>query len=156
MRTQYCTCRWNSESSLSEFYFNFHLFLFWEGEWTGSLGQYQESVLWVSKGNETKFLLKLSAPAEFMINRSIRNFTLLLSPSLMPSGLRDAKETMGMNLSRTLQGPPRRQIPPRLLFLMCRRKPSMSQPSPSSKEEAPAANNQHNTVVGPLAPPEGI
>ena len=50
------------------------------------------------KGNETKLPVKLSVPAEFVIILSIQNFTLLLGPSLIPSGLRNAKEAMGLYL----------------------------------------------------------
>jgi len=65
----------------------------------------------VRKGNETKLRLKLRAPAEFVINLSIRNFTLLLGPSLIPSGLRNAKEAMGLNLSRTCRALPGAKSP---------------------------------------------
>ena len=113
--TQYRECQWTSKSSPSKFLLYFsHVSLLRRGmNWVPWVS-IKRGLLWVRKGNETKLLLKLSAPDEFVINLYIGNFTLLLNPSLR-----------GLNLSRTLQSPPWHQIPPRPLFLMCRKKPSV-------------------------------
>lgn len=55
--------------------------------------------------------LKLSFPAEFIINLSIQNFTLLLILCLFPSGLNSIKEKGRLKPSRTLWGTPRYKSP---------------------------------------------
>lgn len=87
---------------------NFTCHLFLRREWTVPWVSIKRGLLWVRKGNETKLLLKLSDPDEFVINFSIGNFTLFLNPSLM-----------GLNLSRTLAEPSLQPNPQTSLSSSC-------------------------------------
>lgn len=77
--------------------------------------------------------LKLSSPAEFIINLSIQNFTLLLILFLFPLGLKSIKEKGSLKPSRTLWGTPRYKSP-FVSPVSCRKRPQLPRPPLSSKE----------------------
>lgn len=73
-------------------------------------------------GDWNQVPLKLSSPAEFMINLFITNCISFLVPPLFPSGLRSIKQKRELKPSRTLWGPPGCKSSWCTTILVCRKR----------------------------------